>query len=528
MIKWKYIRIILLSNLILTLVLLDQPIVFKVDSQLPNVDIKWTYKTNAPNFSSPAIADLTNDNKLDAVFSSKGNTFALTSNGELIWNNTAIQMQYSDASPAIIDIDNDDSLEIIVDSYNYGIYCLNCYGEVLWFHEEPLIETPPVISDLEIDGKMEIIAASRNQIFCLNSSGIVKWNYSIEIASSYNTQLALGDLDNSGSVEILINLNSNELLCLNADGTKAWTSSHYGIPVIADLDSDGTQEIILYSFSKITCLDNSGNLFWEYLGGNDFTVLGVANLIDDERKEIIMCSGTGQSVTCLNSQGQWEWSYFTDKKPTSLCIADLNDDRELEIIVGTEYGNLFCISIHKILLWELSFSDEAWELPYPCVMDLDADGILEIVFAHLRTVYCLGITQVDKSGIAPWYCRGGSIFRTGTLDSDGDYIDDLSEETWLQTNKNNIDSDTDGLSDGKEFLYYHTEPTNPDTDGDGALDGEEISFGSDPLNPKDNPSTTKRLVVVKILSIMLPIVGLLLIIVIVSKIYYETQYPKKK
>lgn len=490
---------------------------FNTNSQLPTVEIQWTYQTNAPNFSSPAVADLTNDGKLDIIFCSMEDTFALDSDGKLIWNNTDIKSGYSTATPAIVDIDGNNTLEIVVDSFNYGVYCINRLGEIVWIHEEHPIVTPPMIADLDNNGDMEIIFATTQKILCLNSSGLVKWNYTVEVAYLYGTQFALVDLNDSGDVDILINTQSNELLCLNADGTKAWSSSYFGMPITADLDGDNLKEIILSSYDHVTCLNNTGGLLWEYLGGSDFTVLGVANIINDVKNELIVCSDSGKSVTCINWMGDWEWTYFVDDTPTSLCIADINGDGSFEIIVGTDHNSLFCLSANRELLWEFSISDEYWEVAYPCIIDLDNDGILEIIFAHLKTVYCLKVNGISESGLAPWYCKGGTVFRTGTLDSDGDYIDDLSEETWLQTDSHIRDSDSDHLTDGEEFLCYHTDPTNPDTDGDGFLDGEEINVGTNPLNPDDNPAIRRRLITKKVLLIVIPIIVILLFLLIISK-----------
>ncbi len=519
--------ILLLS--VLCLILQFQLTVVGINSQLPAVEIQWTYQTNNPIFSSPVVADLTNDGKLEILFSSMGNTFTLDSNGKLIWNNTDIKFAYSAgaiANPAIVDIDGSNTLEIVVDSYSYGVYCINRFGDVMWFYEEDAIVTSPVIADLDNNGDMEIIFATQQRILCLNSSGLVKWNYTVEVAYSFGTQFALADLDDSGDVEILINTQSSELLCLNTDGTKAWSSNYSGMPITADLDGDNSKEIILSSYDQVTCLNSTGGFLWEYIGGSDFTVISVANIIEDEKLEVIVCSGAGKSVICLNSLGQWEWTYFADETPTSLCIADLTGDGNLEIIIGTEYGGLFCLSANKALLWEISVSDEFWAVTYPCIIDLNGDGIHEIVFAHFKTVYCLKVTGISKSGVAPWYCKGGTVFRTGTLDSDGDYIDDLSEETWLQTDRLVADSDFDYLTDGEEFLYYHTDPTNPDTDGDGFLDGEEIASGTDPLNPDDNPAIRRRLLIKKVLIIVIPIMAILSFLLIVSKISYVLKHPK--
>ncbi|MHA1464727.1 MAG: hypothetical protein ACTSQ2_06515, partial [Candidatus Heimdallarchaeaceae archaeon] len=105
-----------------------------------------------------------------------------------------------------------------------------------------------------------------------------------------------------------------------------------------------------------------------------------------------------------------------------------------------------------------------------------------------------------------WYRYRGSIFSTGNIDSDSDYLDDVTEK-FYGTNRTNPDTDNDGSLDGlevqiglnplvndasededndgltnyEELKVYHTSIFTSDTDKDGRKDGWEIEHGSDPL-----------------------------------------------
>ena len=71
-------------------------------------------------------------------------------------------------------------------------------------------------------------------------------------------------------------------------------------------------------------------------------------------------------------------------------------------------------------------------------------------------------------------------------DTDGDGLDD-GVEVAGETNPRSADTDGDGVSDGDEVLVWGTDPTVVDTDGGGTEDGLEVDFGSDPLDPADDP-----------------------------------------
>lgn len=67
------------------------------------------------------------------------------------------------------------------------------------------------------------------------------------------------------------------------------------------------------------------------------------------------------------------------------------------------------------------------------------------------------------------------------FDSDGDGVDDATEQFFLGTNPFVCDTDGDGLTDSE--VYAGLNPLNPDSDGDGASDGEEVAAGSNPFVP---------------------------------------------
>ena len=92
------------------------------------------------------------------------------------------------------------------------------------------------------------------------------------------------------------------------------------------------------------------------------------------------------------------------------------------------------------------------------------------------------------------------------MDSDGDYLDDLTEE-FYSTNSSNPDTDNDGILDGWEVQYaldplyddvyddkdndgltnydelyiYHTSLFDSDTNNDGRNDDWEVNHGRNPL-----------------------------------------------
>ncbi len=177
---------------------------------------------------------------------------------------------------------------------------------------------------------------------------------------------------------------------------------------------------------------------------------------------------------------------------------------------------MYCLDHEGTEEW--TFPAESHIRGAPCIADLNMDGILEIlVGSYDNNLYCLSLTDSPHGSLSPWRTFSGSMFHTGWMDSDGDYLDDLTE-SFYGTDSSNPDTDGDGFIDGwevqvglnplkddaskdkdgdgltnfEEAMIYHTSLFNPDTDGDCLCDWEEINvFGTDPNNPdSDNNGQT--------------------------------------
>jgi len=144
--------------------------------------------------------------------------------------------------------------------------------------------------------------------------------------------------------------------------------------------------------------------------------------------------------------------------------------------------NLYCLNNEGAIVFSQYIGEGNFGWSTPCIFDLDQDGISEIILGNNWDIECYELSGVTSSGLSPWHCYSGSIFNTGCVDSDCDFLDDVMED-YFGTNKNNIDSDSDLLSDGLEILVYGTDPLITDTDNDGLSDGEEILlYATDPFD----------------------------------------------
>ena len=137
---------------------------FHLPAQTPS--IKWWFDTNDSAFGSAAAADIDGDEKLEIVFSCYRNdsmVYALNAeDGSLLWKkNTSpgFAEGCNDVAPLIYDVDKDDLLEVVLpSSCNPVTFCFaGADGSIEWSTDLHGSDSPPTVSDIDNDGKPEIL-----------------------------------------------------------------------------------------------------------------------------------------------------------------------------------------------------------------------------------------------------------------------------------------------------------------------------------------------------------------------------------
>ncbi len=133
----------------------------------------------------------------------------------------------------------------------------------------------------------------------------------------------------------------------------------YAAPVVADLDGDGTLEIIIAASraQRLLCLDGAGGLKWDYRldDGNSDGFHATPSVVDydgDGFKEIFWLT-RGGTVGCLDYQGRLIWRMFLGDEMdyTGPVAADLRGNGRIELVFGSESGTLYCLDDSGKALW---------------------------------------------------------------------------------------------------------------------------------------------------------------------------------
>lgn len=245
---------------------------------------------------------------------------------------------------------------------------------------------------------LEILVGSGNgKLNAFHADGTAVSGFPVTLGTGFYRILAapaVADLDGDSSLDIVVPVANGRLYALNADGTAKWDASIGDIrdtynmqtanssPTIADLDNDGSKEIIVGSYDEnVYAFRANGNLLWQF--ATDDVIMGkvaVANVRTDiDGKEVVVASGDGY-VYLLDEAGEQIWRQATGWSIRSApLVVDMDGNGDLEILVGSDD--------HKVWAWHHTGavvagwpqSTSAPVFAAPTFGDVDGDGDGEIV-----------------------------------------------------------------------------------------------------------------------------------------------------
>jgi hypothetical protein len=318
---------------------------------------------------------------------SLGKIFGLRSNGSLIEGFNGTLHLLLNGGPSIADLENDGSKEIIIAAFpcsednSCGIFGTGTGGELTVLDSSgnvksgwPVNPTPelegfigfPVISDLDDDGKKEIIVGSyemgrylipRIFSFYLNGSIVPGWPVSCGTGFESivgNNRISLGDINKDGQEDIIA-YNGRFICAFDSSGNKIisditieeeiYDSITLTQPLVADVNDDNLAEIIAVYKDKAYIKDNFGNDLegWPKVIPGVFGVPLLEDLNNDGTKEIIFHTMYGNIYSYSFSQmGDMDWPKFQhDNKRTGCydCVSIQSRPQSKAVNLGSSSIN---------------------------------------------------------------------------------------------------------------------------------------------------------------------------------------------
>jgi len=309
--------------------------------------------------------------------------------------------------------------------------------------------------------------------------GAIKWQTSI---SGIPTAPAIADMEGDGTKEIVIGTRNGYIYVIDgATGSQLYTygqilNAIYGSPVIGDCDTDDTLEILfetgdtLYYLSYTCTLDT-----FAYVPGAKYSSPVVTNLDGDGIFEVLTSGTTYPVRVYQGNNAKSEWFYFNSSAPvySSPAIGDVDGDGIIEVVVTSVNDSIIAVrrigtGIAGSAVWAYPTGDSIFSSPV--ISDIDRDGILEVI-AGSDDGY---LYAIHGDGTLYWRIDLGSRIRTTAAidDINGDSYDEIAVGT---ENALYIIDYAGNILQNIPMASVTASPVIFDADGDGDKD---IVFGT--------------------------------------------------
>lgn len=303
----------------------------------------------------------------------------------------------------------------------------------------------PGLTDLDNDGKLEIISAYYNRIDAIDSEGNSLTGWPVELDTQYGTVQkapAVGDIDNDGKKELVATSNGGYVYIFKNNGSlnSLIYAGSQNSPALEDVNNDGYLDIILSSSSNsnMSILDHNGNVVssWNRIppgctNGKVEHSVSAGDINGDGYSDvvyIIKCvnSSTGlifsSAILAVDYHGNllqgWPVVFSGNNALISYSptLADANNDGRLEIIAASQDGKLYVFGQTGNVLpgWPVNIVKSMPHMSAGEIAtgDVDADGRLEI-FATGKTD-----NQSDSECLAGclmgFNVNGDNVFHAGS------------------------------------------------------------------------------------------------------------------
>ncbi|MFH1398927.1 MAG: PQQ-binding-like beta-propeller repeat protein [Candidatus Woesearchaeota archaeon] len=309
----------------------------------------WEFQADSSILTSPAVGDLGEGKNVIVFGTEKGKIYTLDEQSKVKWL--------------------------------YDLQQKREEVELLFLDEETVksIRCPPILADINNDGKKEIIVGSDSGLFVvISDTGKLLWDFTV--GAPIRASALVEDLDNDNQPEIIFGCTDQFLYILDNKGkllSKFKADSPIQSPCTV-LKKNPPQIIFGSDDGTIYSLNRACAVNWKYKTNDKVLAQPAIADINGDGKEEIVVGSLDSTLYVLDESGALLWKFQTEGSIYSkACLADINNDGKLEIIFGSCDNNVYVLSYKGDKIW--NYETDFWIVASPFVTDFDNDGKLEVV-----------------------------------------------------------------------------------------------------------------------------------------------------
>jgi len=366
------------------------------------------------------------------------------------------------------------------------------------------------LADINGDGKDEILSPSMNTLRVFTYTGELLWSKVLTGTPIYPPSVAVMDGTGAlGIVQVTGGVPNNGrvyYLDVNGNDMTGWPmsfSNHWIIcgPAIADVDNDGTKEIIVQTrtSNNLHVLKTDGSVLWSaLLDGTPAVTPSVADIDADGIKDIVTANSSGVIFAFSGIDGSPKPGFPVPSNGYSFSyqsplLVDLDGNGQLSI-VGAAHGDAPEYFVRNSdgtyrTGWPVAIPDASWTYAPPTVVDLSGNNEFSIFtsspigeeVAPMLYGFNPDATAIDNFPIVK---SGGLESTICVADITGDGLHDLifGSNLMVETLGFIHAYKTDGTGEIEGFplrpigFTFMNGPTLGDVNGDGMLDLVSFSY----------------------------------------------------
>jgi len=298
-----------------------------------------------------------------------------------------------------------------------------------------------VAGDVNGDGKREILFKSdAEEHFAHSTTGQKLWSFALTGESEMErlfldkesikivcSNPVLADINDDGKQEIIIGGANGKLYVLTGDGRKLWEYQTNGpihsTPAVLDINNDGKKEIIFGSNDhNLYVLDMSGRRVWTFETSLEIeSGIAVADINNDGKQEIIFGSNDNK-IYALNNEGDLLWTFQTNGPINATPrLGDIHNNGQVKIIIGSNDGYVYVLKNNGNLEWKYKTNGSI--VSEVSLVDINFDNKLEIIVTSCSYEENLLILsnmrdKIGSYGAGFWVTSSTAVT---DIDRDGNY-----------------------------------------------------------------------------------------------------------